>query len=55
MCVRVSALVCVCGVCMCVCPDRALGVCECYSDFTSSDGFGNMGGRGDCGVETPLL
>ena len=30
--------------------DRSSGICECDSGYTSSDGSGNIGTRGDCGA-----
>ncbi|KDO18240.1 hypothetical protein SPRG_16366 [Saprolegnia parasitica CBS 223.65] len=33
--------------------DRTLGRCNCYDYFLSSDGYGNVGTRGDCGYLTP--
>lgn len=29
--------------------DRSTGVCRCFSGFSSSNGLGNIGNRGDCG------
>ena len=29
--------------------DRATGICKCFSGYTTSDGYGNPGLRGDCG------
>jgi hypothetical protein len=29
--------------------DRLTGRCKCFEHYSSSDGFGNMGTRGDCG------
>ena len=34
--------------------DRELGVCKCANSYISGDGFGERGGRGDCGYEDPL-
>lgn len=35
--------------------DRALGVCECFSGFGSSDGMGGSGTMGDCGYVLPIV
>ncbi|EQC42363.1 hypothetical protein SDRG_00101 [Saprolegnia diclina VS20] len=32
--------------------DLGTGVCTCYADFDTSDGYGNLGSRGDCGAAT---
>ena len=29
--------------------DRSTGQCRCHAGYTSSDGSGNLGVRGDCG------
>ncbi|KDO18480.1 hypothetical protein SPRG_21554 [Saprolegnia parasitica CBS 223.65] len=30
--------------------DRSTGVCNCFPNYVSSDGYGNVGRRGDCGA-----
>uniref|UniRef100_A0A7S2JX95 EGF-like domain-containing protein n=1 Tax=Leptocylindrus danicus TaxID=163516 RepID=A0A7S2JX95_9STRA len=35
--------------------NRKTGLCECVHGFGSSDGQGNVGNRGDCGYQSPVL
>lgn len=32
--------------------DGSTGLCKCFDDFFSGDGFGKAGRRGDCGAST---
>merc|ERR1719399_112595 len=35
--------------------DYNTGICQCFSGYASSDGYGNKGTRGDCGHRDALF